>query len=730
MIGLYRKMSTIFRIIYSIIRFILTLPWWLILIIVVALGIIGGWEDILDKIKGVNKNIRKTKEREEGRRRISEQIDFDSELAVKTAEEMWKSGAFETVEYETHLLEIAEKTSCIEAMVKLAEFYGIHDNDEKCKYWQKKAADAGDITCIMEYYGFSDYDVSSNAYDEILRTLENVVAGSEEERAGINYLKGIVKYKIGDFDSAKQLFTPSPGMEIENEQKYMLFKCFIAEKIIDEAEKVLDELENKEFEISAADYLGLYNYYDTEKGTTKADYDKALIYAAKYGEAQDADSNISNEITGNIYYKYALAHQNGINGFEKNLRMSIGFYEMAADKGNIDAMEYYGVCLWTGRYDDICIPRNYLKANDYLLKAAKVGNKKAQEILGKYGLEGILVLPMDAKEITYQFMDGHKLTATVSNIKFMQLRMGIQFKARILAHEFAKIYQDRFKTFDDMFNQVHGLYADQVAQMIQWGVQLLMRFNIDSYDVEAILDECGDMSLLLRVPRYVRALESIDRRAEQLHMRTAYAQATRRQWSGVGFGNTIGSTIKASVKASVAAGVMNVGSDILHSIGDNIVAAIDNSEIKGMGKAVFENPNTLREFRTAVLKACIDVGIVIEEIIGQHCHIGLGKLKGKIRFGNEELEKIKDSALDAKILNNYSVKRYEYTYALLIEKLRRYPYNQETMEEIFMCTIMYSPETDERKLDVLKQYAGDFNLDLTEVVDKIKEQTDKTIVNE
>ena len=131
-------MGTIFRIIYSIIKYVLTLPWWLIIIIIAVLCIIGGLEDILDKLEEVGKKTRKTKERADGLRRISEQINSAPELAVETAEEKWKSGAFETSEYENYLLDIAQKTCCVEAMAKLAEFYGIHDNDEKCKYWQKK----------------------------------------------------------------------------------------------------------------------------------------------------------------------------------------------------------------------------------------------------------------------------------------------------------------------------------------------------------------------------------------------------------------------------------------------------------------------------------------------------------------------------------------------------------------------------------------------------------------
>ena len=683
---------------------------------------------MLDKLKDAGKKTRKTKERADGRRRISEQINSNPELAVETAEEKWKSGAFEDAEYENCLSEIIQKTDCIDAMAKLAEFYGIHGDDEKCRHWQKKAAEEGNIACIMEHYGFSDYDVSSNAYNEILAALEKVSINSEDEKAVVSYLKGIVYYKGKKIDDAKQLFTYFPCAEIENEQKYMLFKCHIAEKDVEEAEKILEVLENKEFEISAADYLSLYNYYDTEKGTTKADYDKALIFAAKYAEAEDADSNVSNEIMGNIYYKFAVAIQNGSNGFEKDMKQCIEFYTKSAKYGNVNALGYVGLLLWNGGYDDVFTYRNYQKANECFIKAAQKGHKKSKEILSEYGVEGTLVVPMDAEDVTYQFMDGHKLTASASNMNWIQLDQGIRHQAGIISDEFVTIYQHAFKSFDELYNGIHKLYAEQVAKMLKWCIQLLMFFNIDTYSADRILEKCEDLSLLPRVPKFEHALEKIDNRAEELNMQTAYAQASRRQWSGTGFGTTIRGAISASVKASVAAGAMNIGSGILHGIGDSIVAAINNSEIKEMGKKVFESPATVKEFDIAVLTACLDVGIAVRDIIAKRQKMALHELGGKIKFGNEELTKINEEALDAKIINNLSAKRYEYTYALMMEKLRRFPYRNETLEGLYMLTVQRirllddnDPET-ENPLIVIGQYAGDFDISLDKIIKEVTKQ--------
>ena len=715
------------------------LPGWLKIIIIlfiisIPFSILGKIGEILEKAGWkASKEIK----RASGTSKMFKQMDSNPELAVEIAESNWKSGGFNTDEYENYLIGIAQKTGCIDAMLKLIELYGTDNpvyrryaDEGKLKYWQKKAADAGNIACIMEYYGFSDYDVSSNDYNsyiEILTALEKVSINSEDEKALVSYLKGIVYYKGKKIDVAKQLFTFFPCAKMENEQQYMLFKCQIAEKNVEEAEKILGVLENKEFEIPAAAYLSLYNYYDTKKGTTKADYDKALIFATKYAEAEDADSNVSDEIMGNIYYKFAVAIQNGSNGFEKDTKQCIAFYTKSAKYGNVNALGYVGLLLWNGGYDDVFTYRNYHEANRCFVRAAQKGHKMSTEILSKYGVEGTLVLPMDAKEVTYQFMDGHKLTASASNMKWLQLDKGIRYQAGIISDEFVTIYRDGFKSFDDLFNGIHKLYTEQVAKMLKWCVQLLMFFNIDTYSADMILGKCEDLSLLPRVPKFERALEKIDNRAEELNMQTAYAQASRRQWSGSGFGTTIRGAISASVKASVAAGVMNIGSGILHGIGDSIVVAINNSEIKDMGKAVFENPNTIKEFNIAVFTACFDVGITVRDIIAKQHKLALRELDGKIKLGNEELNKISEEVLDAKIINNLSAKKYEYTYALMMEKLRRFPYDNETLEGLYMLTVQRirlldgDPEMED-SIKTLGQYAGDFNIDLKKIIKETAKQ--------
>lgn len=679
------------------------LPWWLKIIIIFI---------ILSIPVSIIQAIRESIGRKAGKTKISKQMSINPESALQTAIKSYESNAFSLDEYENQLIKITEGTGYIDAMVKLTELYAGEKfkgkkDEAKSKFWMKRAAKAGDVSSIMDYYGFLDYDFSSDSYNEIIQDLEKESVSSEAERFVVNYLKGIVYYKMEQIDTAKQLFTNIPDLEdpeLGNECKFMLFQCLIKESNVAAATEMLDHFEADEFEVPADGYLAMYNYYADERNHAMPDYAAELKYFQKYSACKDADKKTIQRIGGSIYYNIAVAMQNGKNGFEKDIGKAQEAYSKAADFGNMKAAYYAGLSFWTSEY------RNYFRANDYLLIAAQNGQKQAKAILEQYGVDGILIAPKQADKVTYQFMDGFKLTASDHIMKWLSLYYGIEFKAVILSNQFLKQYSKIFNSFEELVNGIHQLYAVQVAQMLRWSIQLLMSFGIDTYDADDIINESEDLALLPRVPLFEQALERIDERAEHLNMKTAYARATRGYWSGAGFGTTIKSTVSASAKASVAVGVMNIGSGVLHGIGDSIVDAMNNAEIRDMGKKVFENPDTINEFDDAVFGACLDIGTVVRRIIENHSNVKLEALEGIIKFGNENLADIDERSLNAKINNNLSVANNEYAYALLIEKLRRHPLNGDAFDQIIDLTIQRS-HYGSRECKAALRYACDFRLE-------------------
>lgn len=642
-------------------------------------------------------------------KQISEQMNSNPQLALQTVIKKMQSEIFTVDEYEDHLIKIAESTGYIDAILKLIELYSgkkykEKKDETKYKNWQLRAIKAGDVTSIMDYYGFTDYDVASDSYSEIFRDLDHAKAVTEKEKAFVCYLKGIVYYKIGKIEEAKRIFALYAGSY--DEHKYMLFRCFVKEANMAAAEKMLDALSADKFEILAEDYLHLYHYYASKRNSAEADHTAEIKYIDRYAASRDSDPEITDRIGGDTYYYIATGLQKGSGGFEKNEEEAMKAYEKAADFGNPEALYYLGNSYWIG--DKI---RNYDLANEYLSKAANKGHEKAKEILEQYGVEDIIVSSCRSEKTVYQFMNGYKLTASANVMKWLQLYYGIRYKEMLLADEFSNAYGQAFESFDQMINGIQQLYADYLARMLQWSLHLLMSFCIDTYDAAAIMDACKDLSLLPRVPVFEQELNKIDNRAMQLKIETDYLQAMRGKWSGAGFGTTIGGTINAAIKASVTAGIMNAGSEMLHGIGDSIVKSINNSEIKSMEKKVFENPATEKEFRNALISACNDIADVLMNIMEIHYSVRMEELSGRILFGSENLAEIDDRALNAKINNNLSAGKVEYVYALQVEKLRRDPFNMEAFQYILMPTMQHNNSFESKEYESVYRFAGDFRLD-------------------
>ena len=606
-------------------------------------------------------------------------------------------------EHDKNIITAARKIQLVDAMLKLCELYEgrLYDNIadivksyniytnkkfmlekvlEKKKDIEKAnrsarnanavKAEMGDLKAIIDYYGFSDTNVNSNRYDEILRNLNNVKPQSSEEEANKQHLTGIVYYKSNKIDDAKKLFIPAADKD--NKSKFMLACCYESENNFSEVDKLLYELESADWK----------------------NHDDAIL--------------------GRIYHNCGVAYLTGNYGVKKDIKKAICYYKDAANLNYINSMAVMGVMMINGEYEGTIVNRDYIKINEYLVKAKIAGNENAKDTLKSHGVDDIIIKTGALKPATYKFMDGHELTTPLETLKSLQLTHGIRYKAFEIADAFPAEYDKNITSFEQLMNGIHILYSEHIAQMIQWCLKVLMWYGIDAYDANAILEECDDLDLLPRVPRFEQGLNIIDNRAEQLNIKLAYTQATRRVWVGGGFGTTISGTIAASVKGSVAAGVMNVGSGILHSIGDSIVGAMNNSEIRGMEKKLFENPNTKTEFNNAVRSACLDIGNTLQQLIEKHLKIKFVGVKGNIKYQGENLSSIDDRTLVSKINNNLAIGKIGYVYALLIEKLRRSPISRDTYNQLSELTlkrhIAGGDDGSDAGIRAMTQFKGDFGL--------------------
>lgn len=596
---------------------------------------------------------------------IAERMTSDPALALKIAVD----SAFSPEEFESQVLSIIQNTGYDKAMATLARFYASEEakekkDIEKSRFWFERAAEAGNFESILEHYGFSEYDIKSGEYENILCCLDKVNPDSEDEACMVCYQKSIVYYKMGKPDMATQILENLDYPDLNEKRYHMLFLCLVKVGNMDRAECVLRQMEENDWTVPADFYLSMYQYYRSPKDNKEPDYTAQVKYTEKYDACAKTNEDKTSVIGGNAYY-------------------------------------YLGEKYWLEGAN-----RNYEMSNRYFIKAEEKGEVRAKEILEKYGVEGILVCPMRAERITYLFMNGYELAASENTMKWLQLYYGIQFAAGILSNYFKEQYTTNFRSFDDLVNGVHQLYTDRITQMVRWCITLLMSFGIDGYDAEDIVNGCEDLSLLPRVPLFEQAIEAIDDRANALNIKTAYTKAARTKWSGAGFGTTIPAAIGATIRASAAAGIMNAGSRTLHGIGDSIARSIDNAEIRGMEKKILESQKIQDEFVDAAYLACRDVGQTVLEMIEANSDLRLEVLEGRVRYDGESLAGLDDRTLDAKI-NNYSYVGDDRTYTLLLEKLRRNPLDKTVFQRLYE----YADKCEDKQVYIsFKRYGHDFGL--------------------
>ncbi|MFP3153431.1 hypothetical protein LQZ18_03190 [Lachnospiraceae bacterium ZAX-1] len=149
----------------------------------------------------------------------------------------------------------------------------------------------------------------------------------------------------------------------------------------------------------------------------------------------------------------------------------------------------------------------------------------------------------------------------------------------------------------------------------------------------------------------------------------------------------------------------------LHRIGDSIVGAVNNSEIRGMENKLFGNDTTKSDLETATHDACNDVGSVLIQSLKNHTELSIAPLDGEIIYKGENFADIDEKLLNAKIQNNLANENLQYRYALLLEKLRRFPMDRDTigsLNTLTLARVITDGNSGADSLNVIDQVAGDY----------------------
>lgn len=189
---------------------------------------------------------------------------------------------------------------------------------------------------------------------------------------------------------------------------------------------------------------------------------------------------------------------------------------------------------------------------------------------------------------------------------------------------------------DMAYNQCHGIgdvlrkFPDAVDSFIQenifdFTVKLLYRMG-DSLSVEQFVRKYENKYSIQYESYYTSVVEKyaeIRQEEAQLAEYRREIKNSRGRWTGGGFG------LKGAVKGAITAGMLNCGTNFLHSFGDAADERRDSKEIQKKLKELYENPQTKHQL-VGGMRLCILN--IIEAMQDEMVEIGVLSAKVEINY--------------------------------------------------------------------------------------------------
>lgn len=229
-----------------------------------------------------------------------------------------------------------------------------------------------------------------------------------------------------------------------------------------------------------------------------------------------------------------------------------------------------------------------------------------------------------------------------------------------LGHKKKKEFMDRIKEIQNAndFNSLVPLIADEllmqivedtIAEMIQNGIytctaDLFKEKYYDYYDFTPCFEEWRTM------------FDDIDREDQEYYRALQRKQQSRGYWEGGGFG------LSGAIKGHLTASALNLGSDMIHGIGDGITAARHHNKIEKKKQKLLEQSSIIEQLGEDFQYCCSDIA---EGLLEEY------KAKGLIKIPEYE-----EDEADAIFCNAEKyVENEKQKIQMYIESIKKFPYD-------------------------------------------------------
>ena len=188
--------------------------------------------------------------------------------------------------------------------------------------------------------------------------------------------------------------------------------------------------------------------------------------------------------------------------------------------------------------------------------------------------------------------------------KYYQLAQTLRHKYFFLYESAADIHEVVTSLTDQITNDIKLCVEEAAKDLYSLGIIITADDFSDKY-VRSFKKELSTLSV------YKEYQVMLEEKRDLMNQREM-EKAGRGQWVGGGFG------LKGAIKGAITAGVLNMATDMFHSIGDNIAASKDNRYINNKLAKIHNSNSNQSEFALSVYYCCFSIIRGIKAELSKH----------------------------------------------------------------------------------------------------------------
>lgn len=234
--------------------------------------------------------------------------------------------------------------------------------------------------------------------------------------------------------------------------------------------------------------------------------------------------------------------------------------------------------------------------------------------------------PLEDKRIIFNFA-GYKFIYPAGSEEYANL-FGIYDALGSAAQRDLEKAYDEAGTMEGVISKALPHAQEVINKIIDKVVQYLYSQKNIGISTESFINKC-DYSLNYSdyITKIISECQKIDGYAADLSQQREIEKASRSRWQGGGFG------LQGAVKGALQAGMLNAGSDLLHSFGDSARSGSDNAQIRNQYASLYKDSATRQEFCSPIYSLVHRIfDTLIQILIDHHAIAAVIKLSAQSSY--------------------------------------------------------------------------------------------------